>query len=180
MKKVLMISVIVGVVLVSLGVAGYANAQTVQPPAPNGTSGRGMMDGRGYGMHGMMGGRAVEGGYGPLHQYMLDAWAEVFGMKVEDLQARIDEGETMWVIAQEKGYTWDKFIETMKDVRFQAIQAAVADGIITQEQADWMQSRIEQMGSMGGGLGPCQGGSGHGRSGRGGGRWNLQPQEPAG
>ena len=177
MKKILVISAIVGVVLVSLGVAGYAYAQTLTPPGPNGSFGRGMMGGRGYGM---MGGRNVDGGYGHLHQYMIDAWAEVFGMKVEDLQASVDNGDTMWVIAQEKGFTWDKFIETMKDVRTQAIQAAVADGVITQEQADWMQSRIEQMGTMGGGLGPCQGGSGQGRGGRGGGRWNLQPQEPAG
>jgi hypothetical protein len=176
MKKVLLAAVIVLVALVALGVAGYAYAQTPAPPVPQYPYGQGMMGGRS-----MMGGRGMMGGwqgagYGPMHTYMVEAWAEALDMDVEDLQPRLNEGATMWSIAQEKGLSPEEFYATMAEVHAEALGKAVDAGVITQEQADWMQSH---MGGRGGaGFGPCHGG-GFG-PGRGPGRWNTQPQQPAG
>ena len=173
MKKILMVSAVVIVALVALGFAGYAYAQTQQPQNPGGFYGSGgMMGGRG----GMMGGRGYAGqAYGPVHEYMINAIAEAFDMTPEDLQARLDAGDTCWTVAEEKGLTQDEFFTLMKDARAAALTQAVADGVITQAQADWMLERMSQMQDYGAGAGTCPGGGGmHGR-----GRWNSNAQ-PAG
>jgi len=141
-KNILLI--IAGMLLgaIVLGVAGYAFAQTQTPPTPWGP---GMMNGRG----GMMGGA----GTGVLHDYMLKAWAEAFDMSVDDLQARLNQGATMGTIAQEKGLSQEAFFQMMAGVRTKAIQQAVADGVISQQQADWMLSRMNHMGRGGFGFG---------------------------
>lgn len=182
MKKFMIAGVVALVVIASLGVAGYAYAQT-QTPLPTTPYGPGMMGGRGgmMGQHGgMMGGRGGmmggqwDGEYGPLHEYMFPAIAEAFDLTPEELQARLDKGDTCWTIAQEKGLTEEQFFTLMKETRTQALQQAVEAGAITQEQADWMLQRMEQMG----GFGSCHGGVGGAR--RGPGRWNAQPtQQPA-
>ena len=181
MKKILIVGVVLAVMAATLGAVGIAYAQTQTPPTPDSVYGQGMMGGRGA-HGGMMGGLGVSrsaqtGEYGPLHDYIFTAMAEAFGLTPEALQAAHDAGQTMWDIAQEQGLTQEQFAEMMLNARTQAFDQAVADGVITQEQADWMLSRMGQMWQNGGGLGPCQGGASGSRGGRGG-RWNMQPVQP--
>lgn len=181
MNKVFTIGVIVAVLLVALGIAGVAYAQDQTPTVPENTYGAGMMGGQGR-HGGMMGGFRAAGSTqasadGLLHDYMFSAIASVFGVTPEELQAAHDAGQTMWDLAQEQGLTQEQFAAKMLEARTQALGQAVADGVITQEQADWMLSRMSQMGQGTGG-GPCMGGDFAGRGGRSGGRWNMQPVQP--
>lgn len=168
MKKILIIGAVVMVTVVALGVVGFAYAQSQQPgSSANDVYGRGGK----WGGHGsMMGGRGVAGENGLLHPYMINAIAEALDMTTEDLQARLDSGDTCWTIAQEKGLTQEEFYTLMKDARTDALTQAVADEVITQDQADWMLERMNQMQGFGSGTGDCQGGGMRGR-----GRWNSQP-----
>jgi hypothetical protein len=134
--------------------AGKAYAQAQEPPYPNYSYG--MMGGR-YGGYGMMGGYGMwgAGGYGPMHQYMIDALAKAFNLTSEQLQARFDQGETPWKIAQSQGLSAEQFQNAMQEAQDQALEAAVKGGVLTQQQADWMDQHMESMWS--GGFG-CFGG----------------------
>jgi hypothetical protein len=178
MKKGLLIGALVGLVLGALVVAGYAFAQS-PTPVPQFPFG-GMMGGRQRG--GMMGGYgngSSNGQYGPMHEYMEKAFAEALGISQDDLEAELDGGKTMWQVAQEKGKTLEEFQKLMVDARTNAFKQMVADGVITQAQADWMLSRMQNMGGQGGGRfggqGGCPGmGGGYGS----GSRWN-NPSAPS-
>lgn len=169
MKKTLLIVAVVGVAALVLGVAGYAYAQDDDPSTPFGRGGFGQHGGFGPGMMGWDG----DAEYGPMHETMEAAIAEALGVTVEELEAAHDAGKTAWDIAEEQGLTEEEFGTLMFDARKVAIDQAVADGTLTQEQADWMQSRWDEMQENGFGPGSagCDG-SGH-RGGRGmGGRWS--------
>lgn len=186
MKKISIITAIVFVLLAALAVAGMAFAQTQTPPEPAQPYGGGSAWGAGYGMmspgSGMMGGRWNRGyrdqaspdSYGPMHEPMIAAMAEALNLTPEELEARHDAGETMWDIAQDLGLTQEQFQAAMIQARTEALSQAVADGTISQEQADWMLERMNRMGSggYGPGAGGCtgMGGGFQGRPGRGG--WN--------
>ena len=187
MKKILIVTAVITVLAVALGVAGYAYAQSSAPAGTcpafglggctgqadgSGYRGQGMMGGRG----GMMGGRgAAAGTYGPMHEYMLEGFSAALGISEADLQTKLDAGETMWTIAEAQGKTLEDFQTLMLDVRSKAVEQAVAAGTLTQEQADWMAQRWEQMqaNGFGPGTGTCPG-MGSQQTGRGG-RWNTQP-----
>jgi hypothetical protein len=109
------------------------------------------------------------GAYGPLHEYMVAAFAEALGLTPEELQARYDDGDTPWDIAQEQGLTQEEFAELVVTARTEALNQAVAEGAITRQQADWMIQRMDQMHENGFTPGSCPGmtnGRGQGR------RWN--------
>jgi hypothetical protein len=158
MKKFLTVSAIVVLAILVLGVAGFAYAQSQTPPPPDYPYGRGMMGGWGYRGYspGMMG-RWGLGGYGPMHEYMEDAFAEALGITHEELEAKLDQGETMWSIAQAQGLSDDEIAKLMVDARTKALEKTVADGVLTQEQADWMSQRMQQMQDAGFGPGACHG-----------------------
>lgn len=180
MKKLVLISVLVLVAVLALGVAGYAYAQEPQPtePAPSvqgygpGTMGRGGMMGRGGGMMGRWN-QGTDGQYGPMHEYMTGAMAEALGMTEEALDAELAAGKTMWQVAEAQGLSLEDFQKLMLDARQVALEKMVADGVITQAQADWMLSRMQGRWSQGGVPGDCPM---HGGGGRGG-RWNTPPAQ---
>ena len=182
MKKIFVIGAAIGAVVIALGAAGLVYAQTQTPPSPNSPYG-GFGPGFGGGMHGpgMMGGgfrgQAAADSYGPLHEYMINAFAEALGLDAGDLEERLAAGETLFEVAEAEGYTAEQFRELMIEARATALSQAVADGVVTQEQADWMQSRMNQMwaNSYGPGSGHCDGTGPGGFGMRGGGfRWNGQ------
>jgi hypothetical protein len=70
-----------------------------------------------------------------MHEYMEDAFAEALGISHDELEAKLDEGETMWSIAQAQGLSDDEIAQLMVDARTNALEKAVADGVLTQEQA---------------------------------------------
>jgi hypothetical protein len=177
MKKGLLIGALVGMVISALVVAGYAFAQT-PTPVPQFPFGPGMMGGRQSGRAGpgMMGGSRSDGQYGPMHEYMEGAFAEALGIPQADLEAALASGKTMWQVAQEKGLTLEQFQKVMLEARQNAFKQMVADGVITQAQADWMLSRMQNGGRFGGQAG-CPGMGGFGGSGSGS-RWNTPPAQP--
>jgi hypothetical protein len=142
MKKILIGAAIALVVFGVFGAAGYVYAQATTPAAAN--PGYGVMGGRGGMMgdrSGMMGNRTNENKDGYMHDEMVAAFAEKLGMSATDLGARLDKGETMYQVAESKGITGDQFTTLMTEARTQALDLAVKNGSITQEQADWMKQR---------------------------------------
>jgi hypothetical protein len=160
MKKTILIVALVVLALGALGV-GVAFAQDEQP----------MFGGRGPMMQN-------DGGY--LHTYMVSAFAGKIGLGVDDVNARLADGETMYDIAIAEGVTAEDFPALMTEVRAAALDAALADGVVTQEQADWMKSRDFGRGGMGNGQGyngdcPMNGTGYNGQRGPGGmGGWQNQ------
>jgi len=126
MKKTLLIVALVVLALGVLGV-GIVAAQGQYPP---------------------FGGRGVADGTGPLHEYMEKAMAEAVGLTEERFEARHDAGETFYQIALAQGYSAEEIPALMQEARDKALDAAAKDGVISQEQADWMKSRGFGRGGM--------------------------------
>lgn len=163
MNKFVLSIVIVAVVAIALGTAGfvYAQSPTPQTPVPGSGYGQGMMSGQGY-RGGMTSGQGIRGGMmnqnaagtqdGLLHDEMIAVYAQKLGISVDDLNARLTKGETLAQIASSKGLTADQFTTLMADARSQAIAQAVKDGSLTQAQADWMNQRGAGMAAGGRGM----------------------------
>lgn len=169
MKKWIVISLLS---IAVLGVAAFAWSGTVfartlyNNDGPYGRGmmgdydyGHGMMGGYGYGMMGGFGYGMMGYGYGfSMHEYMIEELADALGFTTDEINERIQAGETPWQIALEEGLTEEQIQELMEDAHDQALQAAVEDGEITQEQADWMDEHMEDMWSGDyRGFGPCHG-----------------------
>ena len=88
-----------------------------------------------------------------LHDYYLAAVSEAADISVEDLQTGLDEGKRMGELLEES-MTADEALALRQAAWTAAVEQALADGAITQEQADALQN------------GPMMGG-GMGRGGRG-------------
>jgi hypothetical protein len=99
---------------------------------------------------GMMGGSEL--GVGFLHDYMLSAFAEAVGLTVDEVQTRFNNGETIRDIALAQGTAEADFPALLTQVRTAALDKAVADDSITQEQADLMLQRMSNY--QGQGFGP--------------------------
>ena len=165
MNKKLMVVAGSLVLVGTLAFAGITYAQTPGPGVPGaggqGGFGRGMQDGYGRGAQGqgMLGGmqggmmNRWDGEEGPLHDLMHDAIAEGLGLTRTELDSRIAAGETPYEIAEAEGLTQAEFFQVMTEARQTALEEAVAQGLLTQEQADWM---LDRMGGRGGcsGFGP--------------------------
>jgi hypothetical protein len=135
MNKIVSLLVVVVVAVLALGSVGVAYAQTATPSYG---AGSGYMGGNGA--RGM--GAGVAGtGTGLLHDYMVAGFAAALDIPVADLEASLANGETVAQVALSKGLTIDEFRTLAIEVRMQAIAQALADGVITQAQADWMTSR---------------------------------------
>jgi hypothetical protein len=195
MKKFWIIGTLAALALIAFVAVGYAYAQSQDSDSPNGADGydcgmfgagsrqgnggrmgRGMMGNRGYNNQDGTGCPFADGDedeYGPLHDYMSNAFAQALGLTPEELETRRLAGDTLWVIAQEQGMTTEQFQEMMTTARTGAINQAVADGVITQEQGDFMLERMERMQENG--VGPGFGLGNGGCTRFGGGRGNNQP-----
>jgi len=62
--------------------------------------------------------------------------AKALGMTVEELQAAYAEGKTLTTLMNEKGLTAIQVRDALEEAYAQALAQAVADGVITQEQAN--------------------------------------------
>lgn len=157
MKKTIVIAALVVAALAAVGV-GAVFAQDVAPP---------------YGGRGPM----MQGGQGPMHTFMVTEFAKKLNLNVNDVNTRLEAGETLRDIALSEGVAAEDFPALIQEVRENALDAAVAANVITQEQADWMKSHGFGRGGMGNGN--CDGtgprGGGRGMMGRG---WGWQNQQP--
>ena len=142
MKKTFLIVALLVVALGVLGV-GVAFAQGGQPPV----------------------GR---GGYGWMHDYVEQALAAKLGLTEKQVEDQLTAGKPMYQIALDNGIKQDDLANFMNEVHKDAFARAVKDGVITQEQADWMLQRMQNMYQNGYGPGNCPMHSGQGApSGRG-------------
>ena len=143
-RRILLVS---GVALVVLLLAGVIGATAVfaqeSPPGPGipfaHCTGRGV---------GGFGGRGFFGVGGGGRWTMFDTAAEALGLTPEDLFAELHSGKTLEEIAEEQGIEMDALQEAMATARVdamrQAIEQAVEDGNMTQEQADWLLEGMEK------------------------------------
>ncbi|MBI5294839.1 MAG: hypothetical protein HY869_05140 [Chloroflexi bacterium] len=158
MKKTILIVSVIVLALLVVGVVGVdvAYAQSGQPPV-----GRGMTQG---------------GGYGPMHDYVEKALANKLGLTEAQVEEQIAAGKSMYQIALDNGIAEADVPAFLTEVHTAAFDAAVADGVMTREQADWMSQRMQGRGyddgtgacPMGGNSAGMRGGGGQGRMGR----WN--------
>ncbi|MEK7785838.1 MAG: hypothetical protein AAB658_10540 [Chloroflexota bacterium] len=141
--------------LLSLTVAGSAYAQNPTPPAPGYGPGYGPgMMGNSYGGYGhgrgmMMRGVRTSASYGPMHDAMQDALAAGLDLTREELDARIAAGETPAQIAAAQGLSSEDFAKIFAGARKAAMDKAVADGYLTQQQANRMLNRMAGRGFAG-------------------------------
>jgi len=136
MKKTFVIfAIALAVVTLAVGAvfAGttLVNAQTPTPGDPS-----------------YLGGGRMMAGDGLMDETMHAILAEKLGLSVAELDALIAEGKTVVQIAEEQGLSADEITTLMQEARSAALDQMVADGVITQEQADWMEQR--GAGMMGG------------------------------
>lgn len=125
--------------LAALAVGGLLWAKTAyaQSQTPSGP---------GY-PYGMMGGFGMMGGYGygSMQTYMVEGLAEALKLQPADLQKRLAAGETPWQIAQSQGLSDAQIQQAMLEAHDKALDAAVQAGVLTQQQADWMDQHMEFM-----------------------------------
>ncbi len=138
-----LLALAVVVVFLAAGVV-YAQSETPEPP---------------YGERGRWGGRwgdAPGPGRGILAEYrdlIHERLAAELGISVEELEAAIAEGKSLFTLADENEVDLADLKEAMTEARAEALEQAVADGVITQEQADWMLERHARMRPGHGGCG---------------------------
>ena len=75
---------------------------------------------------------------GRLHDYVFQAVAESLSLSVDELEARLSDGQDLSAIAHEQGMAEDELSALLEGARTSALAAAVEGGVLTQEQADWM------------------------------------------
>jgi hypothetical protein len=90
-----------------------------------------------------------------------DAVANALGVTVEEVQAAKEDG-TFRELVEASGLTRDDLRTVVEEARQEMINQALADGVITQEQADQIQSRGPG-GHRGGGRPGGNRGSGNGQ-----------------
>ncbi len=119
--------------------AVFAQEPTPEPEAPFGWRGGGRgWGGFGRGSFGLGGGQWT----------MFDAIAEALGLTPEELFAELHSGKSLDEIAEEQGVEMEAIQDAMNAAREaglrEAIEQAVEDGRMTQEQADWLLEGLEQ------------------------------------
>jgi len=124
-----LLAVVLGTVaLLTLGVG---TAVFAQGPGNPGNFGTGICDGVGF--HGR--------GAGYLGS---DAAADLLGLTPEALHEQRLEGKSLTEIAAEQGISEDELVNAIMATKTTAVQALVADGSLTQEQADLMLQQMEE------------------------------------
>jgi hypothetical protein len=141
MKKTILITGLVVMALAVLGV-GVAFAQGPTPYAGNGPM--------------------LQNGGGWMHDYVEQALAAKLGLTEEQVEDELAAGKPMYQIALDNGIQQEALTDFMNGVHQDAFAAAVKDGVVTQEQADWMLQRMQSRGGYGAGNCPMHNGQGSG------------------
>ena len=142
MKKALVVSLVLVAAVFTFGSFSKVYASSGNPSTFTNTANYGF-----GGQGGMMGGGIAGTQQGLLHDEMISVIAEKLGISVDDLNTRLANGETMYSIALAEGLTAEQVTTLMVDARNEAIDLAVANGDLTQVQADWMKTRSSMMGT---------------------------------
>lgn len=84
---------------------------------------------------------------GPFHELFLENLAEALGTTSDDLQSRIESGEKLPDIAAEYGYEGEALKELMDSVKQATVDEALAEGLITEEEAEKILAHSGRKGS---------------------------------
>jgi opacity protein-like surface antigen len=90
-------------------------------------------------------------GYGLMHDELVSALAEATGANAEDIEARLDAGETLFEIAESYGYTVESFTELMTTVRTQVREEMISEGLMQGFGGRWASDDVS--GNFGAGIG---------------------------
>ncbi len=74
-----------------------------------------------------------------------EAISDLLGLTPEEIRTEREAGKTLAEIANEQGITDEALIEAIVAGQEEAIEQALAEGTITQEQADWLIAKAEAM-----------------------------------
>ena len=146
MKKSTLVLMVVAIAV--LAVFGTVTAVSAQGPIQNDPLTQGF-GGRGGGMRGI-GNRGTEIVNEDVHALMMDAYAEALGIPASEIESRLEAGETFAQIALSTGLTFEEFWALKTQVKTDVAAEALAQGFITQEQADLMQQSALRQGARGG------------------------------
>jgi hypothetical protein len=113
---------------------------------------------RGFGMGmGMMnGGRGANNrsdARTDMQSYYITALAEQFDTTSTDLQNKLQSGTSLLDLASDKGLTVNEYQSLIETAQTSAVDKALADGVISQNQADLMKSTDAGTGWFGKGMG---------------------------
>jgi hypothetical protein len=145
-KKALLTALLLGVAILTLSVA----SPTLAAQPARGGPGGGDSTGGGNGHQGTTGtgaGIPVNDNInldGALSDWIHANLAAALVIDPVDLTARLDAGETFSQIALDLGFDPTTISDILVQARADALAQAVADGLITQVQADWLASRGNQ------------------------------------
>lgn len=157
MKKLVLIGLGFVLAVAVFGVAGFAYAQTQEPPEPQNADGSEFPNGRGGwsrgtrgGMQGgqmnfasgMMGFGLEDGEEDPLHNYLWPAIVDAFGLTDEQVDAFALVRETMQGIRSD--FSQEETRDAFKHAMITAIDNALAEGAISEDQAAQWLERMEQ------------------------------------
>jgi hypothetical protein len=137
MKKSMLIVAVVLAALVVFGV-GVAFAQGPSPYAGTGPM--------------------AQNGGGWMHEYIEQALAAKLGLTEAQVEEQYAAGKSMYQIALDNGIKQEALTDFLNGVHKDAFAAAVKDGVVTQEQADWMLQRMQNRGGYGTGTCPMHSG----------------------
>lgn len=167
MKNTVLFSVAALVLIVAgFGTTSSVSANFSEPSLPviNGVFDQGTPQGRGP--RSGVGGSGLPGD-GILHDGIIATFSVSVGIPVDEIETRLAAGETLSAMALSKGFTVTEFQTMLNDAREKAIAAAVANGDLTQEQADWMANRGNQINGSSAARGTGNGvGNGRGNKGQ--------------
>jgi len=95
-----------------------------------------------------------------MHNYVEQALAAKLGLTEKQVEDQLAAGKPMYQIALDNGIAQEALTDFMNGVHTDAFAAAVKDGVVTQEQADFMLQRMQSRGGYGTGNCPMQNGQG--------------------
>lgn len=145
MKKLIVIAVLVAALTAAFATSAFAAGPTA--PGTPVAQGQGTAFGAGRGIHtpgtGMVAGQAQGMRRGaPEWAGDNDTAASILGLTVEQLQAERLAGKSLAQIAADKGIGEDALIAKLLEARKADVAKLVADGKITQAQADYMTTNM--------------------------------------
>jgi hypothetical protein len=150
MKNLIMVLTVVAVGLAAFSFAGDVSAQALTPQLPGNGGPNGPRGGNGDGT-----GIPLERNInldGVLDDVMASYIADGLGITVDELKDREAAGESLVEIGLSLGFDQQTIFDLHTDARIYALTQAVEDGLISQADADWLISRLDngQNGAMSG------------------------------
>jgi hypothetical protein len=147
---------IVGVIATLAVGAGVAFAQGDNPPPGERLKPRWFSDSneRPRSMNPRGGEPLLEGEPFELHTLMLTTLANELDLSPEELEAQLEAEGGMMAVLLAQGYSFEDARELLLEVHSEAIQEAVEQGLIDEDQADWLLERMQGFGVGDGGKRP--------------------------